>query len=84
VYSLVLETIIFSLPIPNEAFRNAREFFPGQNSTFLAGSFSGQPQAGFAPPEPPVGASQAALVLLAYAAAFILLAAFVFRSRDVT
>ena len=84
VYSLVLETIIFSLPIPNEAFRNAREFFPGQNSTFLADSFSGQPQAGFAPPEPPVEASQAALVLLAYAAAFVLIAAFVFRSRDVT
>jgi ABC-2 type transport system permease protein len=84
VYSLVLETIIFSLPIPNEAFRNAREFFPGQNSTFLADSFSGQPQAGFAPPEPPVEASQAALVLIAYAAAFVLIAAFVFRSRDVT
>ena len=84
VYSLVLETIIFSLPISNEAFRDAREFFPGQNSTFLADSFSGQPQAGFAPPEPPVEASQAALVLLAYAAAFVLIAAFVFRSRDVT
>ncbi|MEJ7813567.1 MAG: ABC transporter permease subunit [Rubrobacter sp.] len=84
VYSLVLETIIFSLPIPNEAFRDAREFFPGQNSTFLADSFSRQTQAGFAPPEPPVDASQAALVLLAYAAAFVLLAALVFRRRDVT
>lgn len=84
VYSLVLETIIFNLPIQNKAFREAREFFPSQNSSFLANSFSGQAQGGFAPPEPPVDASQAALVLLAYAAAFVLLAAFVFRRRDVT
>jgi len=84
VYSLVLETIIFNLPIPNKAFQDAREYFPGQNSTFLANSFSEQDSGGFAPPQPPVDAPQATLVLLAYAAAFILLAAFVFRRRDVT
>jgi len=80
VYSFALETIIFNLPIQSKAFRDAREFFPGQNSTFLAESFSGQPQRGFA--EPPVDAPQAALALLAYAAAFIVLAAFVFSRRD--
>ena len=84
VYSLVLETIIFNLPMQNKIFRNAREFFPGQNSSFLADSFSEQPQGGFASPQPPVDAPQAALVLLAYAVGFVLLAAFVFRSRDVT
>ena len=84
VYSLVLETIIFNLPIQNKAFLEAREFFPGQNSNFLANSFSGQAPGGFAAPEPPVDAPQAALVLLAYAAAFVLLAAFVFSRRDVT
>ena len=84
VYSLVFETIIFNLPIQNKAFRDAREFFPGQNSSFLADSFSEQSQGGFAPPQPPVDAPQAALVLLAYAATFILLAAFVFHRRDVT
>jgi len=84
VYSLVLETIIFNLPIQNRAFLETREFFPGQNSNFLANSFSAQAPGGFAPPEPPVDAPQAALVLLAYAAAFVALAAFVFSRRDVT
>ena len=83
VYSLVLETIIFNLPIQNKAFLEAREFFPGQNSNFLANSFSEQAPGGFAAPEPPVDALQAALVLLAYAAAFVALAAFVFSRRDV-
>jgi ABC-type transport system involved in multi-copper enzyme maturation permease subunit len=83
VYSLVLETIIFNLPIQNKAFLGAREFFPGQNSNFLANSFSTQAPGGFAPPEPPVDAPQAAFVLLAYAAAFVALAAFVFSRRDV-
>lgn len=84
VYSLVLETIIFNMPIQNKAFLEAREFFPGQNSNFLANSFSAQAPGGFAAPEPPVDALQSALVLLAYAAAFVALAAFVFSRRDVT
>jgi ABC-2 type transport system permease protein len=84
IYSLVLETIILNLPIQNKAFQNVREFFPGQNSNFLANSFSGQPQGGFATPQQPVEASQAALVLLAYTAVCVILAAFVFHRRDVT
>jgi len=84
VYSFVLETIIFNLPIQSKGFQDAREFFPGQNSNFLADSFSEQSQGGFVPPEPTVDAPQAALVLLAYTAVFILLAAFVFHRRDVT
>ena len=83
VYSLVLETVIFNLPIRNESFTNARDFFPGQNSSSLADSFSEQAPTGFAPPTPPVDAPQAALVLLSYTAAFIVLAALVFRRRDV-
>jgi ABC-2 type transport system permease protein len=83
VYSLVLETVIFDLPIRNESFTNARDFFPGQNSSSLADSFSEQAPTGFAPPTPPVDAPQAALVLLSYTAAFIVLAALVFRRRDV-
>jgi ABC-2 type transport system permease protein len=84
VYTLVLETIIFNLPIQNQTFQDAREFFPGQNSTFLADSFSGQAQGGFTSAQPPFDALQAALVLLAYTAAFVALAAFVFSRRDVT
>ena len=83
VYSLVLETIIFNLPIRNQSFTDAREFFPGQNSSALADSFSEQASTGFAPPTPQIDGAQAALVLLAYTAAFIVLAALVFRRRDV-
>jgi ABC-2 type transport system permease protein len=42
VYSLVLETVIFNLPINSESFTNARRFFPGQNSSSLADAFSTQ------------------------------------------
>lgn len=85
VYALAIEALIFSLPIQNQTFKDAREFFPGQNSTFLANSFVSQdlPQ-GFRPPEPPVDAGQAALVIAAYTAAFVLLAALFLRRRDVT
>jgi len=81
VYSLVLETIIFNLPIRNRSFTDARGFFPGQNSSSLANSFSGQASTGFAPP--PIDAPQAALVLIAYTTMFVVLAALVFRHRDV-
>ena len=79
VYSLGLESIIANLPIQNEIFKNAIEILPGKNSTFLAGSFSDQ---GLTAPQP-VDATQATLVLLAYTAAFVLLAALVFSRRDV-
>ncbi len=81
VYLLVLESVFLGLPIQNETFRDAREFFPGQNSTFLANSFV---EGVFAPPNPPVDAWQAALVVAAYAAAFVLIAVLLFRRRDVT
>jgi ABC-type transport system involved in multi-copper enzyme maturation permease subunit len=81
VYSLVLESVIFNLPIPNESFQNARAFFPGQNSSSLADSFSAQAPTGLT--LPPVDAAQATLVLLVYTTVFVLLAAYVFRHRDV-
>ena len=83
VYSLVLETVIFNLPINSESFTNARRFFPGQNSSSLADSFSGQPPAGISPPSTQIDGAQAALVLLAYTVAFVVIAALVFYRRDV-
>jgi ABC-2 type transport system permease protein len=53
VYYFVLETSIFNLLFQNKAFREAREFFPGQNSSFLANSFSGQAQGDSRPPNRP-------------------------------
>lgn len=83
VYSLALETVISSLPIQNKTFSNVLEFLPGRNSSSLADSFSGQAPAGFASVTPPVDATQATLVLLAYTTVFVLLAVLVFRLRDV-
>jgi ABC-2 type transport system permease protein len=83
VYSLVLENVIFNLPIDSEPFTNARKFFPGQNSSSLADSFSTQAPAALATQTPQSDATQSTLVLLAYTAAFIALAALVFSRRDV-
>jgi ABC-type transport system involved in multi-copper enzyme maturation permease subunit len=80
VYSLALEGVIFNLPINSKSFTNASKFFPGQNSSSLADSFSPQAPTGFAPQ---IGATHATLVLLAYTAAFVALAVFVFSRRDV-
>ncbi len=83
-YALALEGLIFALPLPNEPFQDARRFFLGQNSGFLADSFAGgYLQQPFVPPGPDVGAAQAALVLCLYLAAFLLIAAFALRQRDV-
>ena len=83
IYTLVLETVIFNLPIGSESFPNARNFFPVQNSVSLADSFSPQSPAGIAPPTPQIDGAQSTLVLLAYTAAFVVLATLVFRRRDV-
>ena len=84
VYSLALETVIFNLPINSESFTNARRFFPGQNSSSLADSFSRQGSTGLVPTTPQIDAAQAMLVLLVYTTAFVVLAALVFRRRDIT
>jgi ABC-2 type transport system permease protein len=79
VYSLVFETLVFNLPVDNEFLTNARRYFPGQNSSSLADSFSAQASI----QTPQIGAAHSALVLLAYTAAFVALAVFVFSRRDV-
>ena len=84
VYALILEGIIFSLPIDSEAFRNSRKFFPGQNSNFLADHFTKNLPQGFGASKPPVDPGQAALVLGIYVVIFLVLAALLLRRRDVT
>ena len=84
VYALVLEGIIFSLPIKSEAFRNSRKFFPGQNSNFLANSFTRDLPQSLGAPKPPVEPLQAALMLGIYIVVFLVLAALLLRRRDVT
>ena len=83
-YALALEGLVFGLPIPNESFQDARQFFLGQNSGFLAESFAGSSlQQPLTPPGQDVGAAQAALMLGIYLAVFVLVAALAFRQRDV-
>jgi hypothetical protein len=83
-YALVLEGLVFALPLPNESFQDARRFFLGQNSGFLADSFAGSSlQQPFMPLGLDVVAAQAALVHCLYLAAFVLIAALAFRQRDV-
>jgi ABC-type transport system involved in multi-copper enzyme maturation permease subunit len=79
VYSLVLETLVFNLPVDNEFLTDARRYFPGQNSSSLADAFSAQASI----QAPQIGAAHSTLVLLAYTAAFVALAVFVFGRRDV-
>ncbi len=79
VYSLVLETLVFNLPVDNEFLTNARRYFPGQNSSSLADAFSTQASI----QTPQIGAAHSTLVLLAYTAAFVALAVLVFGRRDV-
>jgi len=84
VYSLVLETVIFNLPIRNESFTNARDFFPGQNSSSLADSFSEQAPTGFSHPRRhPSTPHRLRSYSSPIPATFIVLAALVFRRRDV-
>jgi ABC-2 type transport system permease protein len=83
-YALALEGLVFALPLANESFQDARRFFLGQNSGFLADSFAGNSvQQPLVPPGPDIGAAQSTLVLCLYLATFLLIAALAFRQRDV-
>ena len=83
-YVLAIEGILFRLLNGFDAswVTTLEKFFLGQNSNALTGSF-GQVFARAGAPAPLVSAGQAALVLVAYAAGFALIAALLVRSRDV-
>lgn len=82
VYALVLEGILFSLPIQNDTLDNAREYLLGQNTTFLANSFTDNLPQGFGSQPPPVDATHAALVIGGYAVVFAVISVILFRQRD--
>lgn len=81
VYALLVEGLALGLPIQNETFTTIQKVFPGKNAQDLADSF-GQLQQGAAPGET-VDPAQAVFVLFAYLAVFLLIAALLFRRRDV-
>lgn len=83
VYALVLEGIAASLLAQNEDFDPVRKVLLGENSNALVEYFGSIPAA-FGVPDPLVDADRAVLTLAAYAIGLLLLAALVFRRRDVT
>ncbi|MGF1473479.1 MAG: ABC transporter permease subunit [Rubrobacteraceae bacterium] len=83
VYLLVLENLFVGLAPQSETVEAIGTALPAKNALDLASSFGDLPQ-GFASPGEAVDASQAILVLVAYAAGFILLSALLFWRRDAT
>ena len=83
VYLLVLENLFLGLAPQSETVETIGNALPAKNALDLASSFGNVPQ-GFAPPGEAVDATQAVLVLVAYAVGFILLSVLLFWRRDAT
>lgn len=82
VYLLVLENLFLALAPQSDTVADVGKALPAKNAVDLASSFGEVPQ-GFGAPGEVVDATQAALVLGAYAVGFILLSALLFWRRDV-
>jgi ABC-type transport system involved in multi-copper enzyme maturation permease subunit len=83
VYLLVLENLFLGLAPQSDTVETIGNALPAKNALDLASSFGDVPQ-GFAPPGEAVDATQAVLVLVAYAVGFVLLSALLFWRRDAT
>jgi len=82
---LVIETTISSLPFDNDAYENFRRATLGENVLAVTNTLGSPFPDEFGIPAPLVEEpARAVLVLVAYAAVFLLLAAFSFLRRDVT
>ncbi len=87
VYVLVLESLFSSFATQSEAVETISKALPAGNTNSLVSSFSGSQQvaqAGATASTGNVDPTQATLVLAAYAIAFLVLSALLFRRRDVT
>lgn len=82
VYGLAIESLIFGFADQNRVFELLTDALLGTNGGALSNSLGDVPQA-FTSPDTP-DPTQAALVLVAYVAGLLLLAALLFRNRDVT
>lgn len=83
VYLLVLESIFIGLSTQSETAASVGQSLPAINAGDLAGSFGETPAAFGNPVAEAVEPSRAVLVLFLYGAVFLILAALVFRRRDV-
>ena len=82
IYSFAVEPALSGLSAFNEYFLAVARFFPGASTSTLSFAFEATEDPAFA--ENFLSPAQSTLVLLLYAAAFVLIAALVFRRRDVT
>lgn len=82
IYLLVLENLFLARAPQSDTVEDIGKALPTKNARDLASSFAEVPQ-GFGAPGEAVDATQAALVLGAYAVGFILLSALLFWRRDV-
>ena len=83
VYAILLEGLAATLLAANEDFDSVRKFLLNENSYALINSFGSSPE-GLGVSASIVEPERAVLILIAYVAAFFLLAGFVFWRRDVT
>jgi ABC-2 type transport system permease protein len=80
IYAFVVEPVFSGLSALSETLQTITGFLPGENTTVLSVAFVGNPAFEGGGPDP----ARSALVLIAYTVVFLLIAALVFRQRDVT
>ncbi len=83
IYAFVIEQLLKGVSDLSESLRTVVEFLPGVNTAALSQAFV-DPAANPALEEELIHPVRAVLVILLYAAAFVLITALVFRRRDVT
>ena len=82
IYSFAVEPALSGLSTMNESVATIARFFPGASTSTLSFAFEATEDPAFS--ESFLSPVQSALVLLFYIVAFVLIAALVFRRRDVT
>ncbi|MDP8950885.1 MAG: ABC transporter permease subunit [Actinomycetota bacterium] len=82
IYAFVVEQVLKGLSNLSESLRTVLEFLPGVNTAALSQAFV-DPAGNPALQEGLISPARAILVMLLYTAAFVLVAALVFRRRDV-
>jgi len=83
VYSFVVEGLIFGLFGSNPTLQNLEKFFPGANATGLADAF-GKTASARVTTAALMGTTEALLVLVAFAVAFLVISAGLTNRRDYT
>jgi ABC-2 type transport system permease protein len=83
-WALAVENTIAALPIESDAFESFRRFTLGENTSGATSYFGSPFPEEFGVPKPLVEPERAAITLLLYVAAFVVLAALFFWRRDVT